>query len=105
MDTIKNYQLDKFNELNESINDLLNNIEKINDMDKESKFNIIDKLRILNKDIDGLKNNINTILVDIKNKSSTMDLQTITKIKEYEKIDKTIYELSPLILYYQLIKS
>ena len=105
MDTIKNYQLDKFNELNQSINDLLNNIEKINDMDKESKFNIIDKLRILNKDIDGLNNNINTILIDIKNKSSTMDLQTITKIKEYEKIDKTIHELSPLILYYQLIKS
>ena len=105
MDTIKNYQLDKFNELNESTDDLLNNIEKINGMDKESKFNIIDKLRILNKDIDGLNNNINTILVDIKNKSSTMDLQTITKIKEYEKIDKTIYELSPLILYYQLIKS
>jgi len=105
MDTIKNYQLDKFNELNESIDDLLNNIEKINDMDKESKFNIIDKLRILNKDVDGLNNNINTILIDIKNKSSTMDLQTISKIKEYEKIDKTIYELSPLILYYQLIKS
>lgn len=105
MDTIKNYQLDKFNELNESINYLLNNIEKINNMDKESKFNIIDKLRILNKDIDGLNNNINTILIDIKNKSSTMDLQTITKIKEYEKIDKTIHELSPLILYYQLIKS
>jgi len=105
MDTIKNYQLDKFNELNESIDDLLNNIEKINDMDKESKFNIIDKLRILNKDVDELNNNINTILIDIKNKSSTMDLQTISKIKEYEKIDKTIYELSPLILYYQLIKS
>ena len=105
MDTIKNYQLDKFNELNESINYLLNNIEKINNMDKESKFNIIDKLRILNKDIDGLNNNINTILIDIKNKSSIMDLQTITKIEEYEKIDKTIHELSPLILYYQLIKS
>ena len=105
MDTIKNYQLDKFNELNKSIDDLLNNIEKINDMDKESKFNIIDKLRILNKDIDGLNNNINTILIDIKNKSSTMDLQTIAKIKECEEIDKTIYELSPLILYYQLIKS
>ena len=74
-------------------------------MDKESKFYIIDKLRILNKDIDGLNNNINTILIDNKNKSSTMDLQTITKIKEYEKIDKTIHELSPLILYYQLIKS
>ena len=104
MNSIKQYELDKFNELKKSMDSLLNNIESINELDKKTKLNIVNKIYLLNKNVDSLNNDINSILIDIKNNSSVMDDSLIKKLKDQEYIDKTIYKLSPLILYYQLIK-
>ena len=105
MDSIREYEVDKFNAVNESMDSLLNNIESINDLDKTSKLNIINKIYLLNKHLDSLNSDINSILIDIKNKSSVMDDTLIKKLEDHEYIDKTIHKLSPLILYYQLISN
>jgi hypothetical protein len=105
MNSIKQYELDKFNELKESMDSLINNIESINELNKQSKLNIVNKVYLLNKNLDSVNNDINSILIDIKNNSSVMDDSLIKKLEDHEYIDKTIYKLSPLILYYQLIKT
>lgn len=103
MENFVEFQNNEINHLKTVLDDLSNNLDLIEKIDKKYKINVTDKLRILNKKIYSLEILANEILYDISNNSSDLDNIQKQKILQIEKDNKLIYKLSPLILYYQFI--
>ena len=103
MDTIINYEREKFDELYSTLEYLIINLEKANyDMNKQSKNNLIDKIRLFNKDLDNLQSQANNILLDIKNKVSLIDSNMDDRLIEEENTNRMIRDFTPLLLLYTM---
>jgi len=103
MESFIDYQNNEISHIKSRLDNLSNNLYLIVNLNKESKVNLIDKLRILNKELYNLENLVNEIVCDIYKNKSDIDISQKQKIDQIEKDNKLIYKLSPLILYHQLI--
>jgi len=103
MENFVEFQNNEINHVKTVLDDLSKNLYFVDKIDKKSKLNVVDKLRILNKEFSKLEILVNEILCDINNNTSDIDCNQKEKIRQIEKDNKLIYKLSPLILYYQLI--
>ena len=105
MEKILEIQRSKVNGVYEILEKLLLNLEWISDFDKESVENIIDKLRLLNKDLEIVKDRAMDILIDIDNKESILDDDLKNRLEEEKKTNENIKKISPFLLYFLMIQN
>ena len=104
MDSIVAIETDVINNTIKNFNLLIKYLDKTFHLDKDSMYNIIDKLRLLNNNINSINSDINDIIYDITNGKSLIDDNLKKRLKEESEINTMIKDLSPLILAYQLNK-
>ena len=102
MDKIRELQETKIHELYEFLDNLMGNLNEFKNFDKNSLSNFIDKLRLMNKTIDYLKDEIIGLLGDLKNNGCNLDDKLVERLQEEEETSQMIQEIAPLVLYYQL---
>jgi predicted transcriptional regulator len=102
MDKIIEIQQSKLDSLYQHLDDLMGNLNKASNFDNESLSNFIDKLRLMNKSIDSLKDEINNLLNDLKNAGCKLGEEISQRLNDEEETNRMVEDLAPLILYYQL---
>jgi len=102
METIIDIQKENVDDLNDILYQFIVNLSKIQDMSNESQNNIIDKIRLLNKKMEILKDNIYDVLDDLMNGGCYMDECLKKKLEEEKQINQNIKKFTPLILYYMM---
>ena len=95
-------QQSKLDSLYQHLDDLMGNLNKASKFDNQSLSNFIDKLRLMNKSIDSLKDEINNLLNDLKNAGCKLDEEISQRLNDEEETNRMVEDLAPLILYYQL---
>ena len=89
------------NNLEEFLLILLKNSSKINNVNNANNLNnFIDKIRLLNKSIVNINNEINDVIIDLKNNNFDITDELSYRLDQEEKTIKMISDLSPLILLY-----
>lgn len=104
MQNIVNKQRNIHDKLYLSMENLLIYFPKIINLNEKYRNNILDKIRIMNKDIKMILNKSNEILIDLKNKQCIKDDKLIHDLNDEEKEYNDIKEILPILMLYQLAK-
>jgi len=94
-----NYQEEKFNNLNSSMQKCLQMLQtNLSGLDSNSRINIVDKLRLLNSQISDINYRAMDILTDIQNKESYITVDIQNELDNEEQVIKNFNKLFPFML-------
>jgi len=103
MQEIVNKQRFLHDKLYLSMENLLTYFSNIYNLNKDSRDNILDKIRLMNRDIKKLLHKSNKILIDIKNKHCIKDSKLIKELNLEDLENTELKKILPFMMLYHNI--
>ena len=104
MDKIIKLEREKVDNLYHFLENFVLNLELAEDMDNNSKNNLVEKIRLLNKSMENFENDILDILNDLKAGGCVYSKDLEDRLQEEEQTNSLIKQVSPILLYYLINK-